>query len=866
MRRSEGGLRGGGSGCPGAWGRGRPAARRGARAAALGVAGVVMMALGAEPVGSVAAGPGGRAAAAAWEAHSAVEAAGVSAPGAAARCAPGVIGAAGPGACAPAASSGGGARPGERGGRSAVSGGQSTVAARRTGQSVPDGSGVLTPAPDASSAADARGAKTLTALTDGVAVDGIAPGGAVRGGRNSRALRGSSGPAATTAAAGGPGPTGSVDLAGPTLPVTAGCGGFADRQEGSAGARPSGAPGPAGELRVTILHTSDEHSAVLPVPLVDYRPGEAGPAQGGFARLAAAADAWRARKAAEGEPVLLTSAGDNLGGSPFSWLILEGEAPELSLMIEAGYDVVTFGNHEFDYGPDRLAGYLRAAGYPEAGQRTAVVATNMRPPSGHPLEQLGIRRTHLVTLPNGLRVGFLGLLGKHAVRVALAAEPVTFDDALVAAAAAAADLREAGAHVVVAITHSGLEEDRALARAVPAIDVILGGHEHRLLEEPEWVEGTPIVHTGTRLAQFAVIELGYDPETGAVRVRNPETGTPYVVPLDGSFGESDRLTPLIEAYRARLDARFADWSGGRIPSVAAVLARAEFDVPARPRLAETPFGDFVTDAMRHAVERATGEPVDFAFQANGNIRGDMVAGRAPWSRGGITAFDLAGAVGLGAGPDGLPGYPLITVWLTGDEVIRALEVSALLSQLLGNPYYLQVSGLRARYDPGRAILARIPVRGTPIPTGRAVLAAERETPDGPVPLARGDERLYRVVADRYVAGFLPMVGRLVPRLAIVPKDRDGRPIEDLDAAIVYRDGRELKVWQAVLEYAAAQPPGEDGVPRIPAGYAAPAGRLEVVDGPPIWAWPAAGLGLAGLLLGGVGAMVRKRRRTARAWR
>src|SRR5690606_20504904 len=108
------------------------------------------------------------------------------------------------------------------------------------------------------------------ALTDGVAVDGIAPGGAVRGGRNSRALRGSSGPAATTAAAGGPGPTGSVDLAGPTLPVTAGCGGFADRQEGSAGARPSGAPGPAGGLRVPSHPTHSRPSNVLPVPAADH--------------------------------------------------------------------------------------------------------------------------------------------------------------------------------------------------------------------------------------------------------------------------------------------------------------------------------------------------------------------------------------------------------------------------------------------------------------------------------------------------------------------------------------------------------------------------------------------------------------------
>jgi hypothetical protein len=129
------------------------------------------------------------------------------------------------------------------------------------------------------------------------------------------------------------------------------------------------------------------------------------------------------------------------------------------------------------------------------------------------------------------------------------------------------------------------------------------------------------------------------------------------------------------------------------------------------------------------------------------------------------------------------------------------------------------------------------VRGTPIPSGRAVLRAERLVPPGS--LERGDTALYHIVTDQFVFAFLPMVGRLVPRLAIAPRDVDGGPLENLDDAVVHRQGEELKVWQAVLDYAAAQPRGEDGEPWIRADYAAPEGRLVEVRAAPLWLWPAA---------------------------
>ncbi|GAB1352823.1 hypothetical protein MASR1M12_15550 [Erysipelotrichia bacterium] len=78
----------------------------------------------------------------------------------------------------------------------------------------------------------------------------------------------------------------------------------------------------AEKLHFSILHTSDEHSSLLPTPLSNYLPGQNSPAPGGFARLATFIERFKTSKASE--PVLLLSSGDFSGGNPFAWLSLSG--------------------------------------------------------------------------------------------------------------------------------------------------------------------------------------------------------------------------------------------------------------------------------------------------------------------------------------------------------------------------------------------------------------------------------------------------------------------------------------------------------------------------------------------------------------
>lgn len=610
---------------------------------------------------------------------------------------------------------------------------------------------------------------------------------------------------------------------------------------------------PPESFRLTVLHTNDEHSNVLPYPNIDYHPERENPALGGFARLASAVNTIREQKRRQDEPVLLVSAGDFTGGSPYGWLMTEGEAVELELMQRIGYDVITLGNHEFDHGPERLADYLHAAGYPDAGGQSVLLASNTRPPAGHPLANCGLQTTHLKELDNGLTVGFFGLLGSDAEQVAPRTDPVTFDEPKATARQAVKQLREEGADILIAVTHSGTSEDRQLARKVDGIDLIVGGHSHEAHEEPIRENGTLIVQAGSMLHYLGRIELEYR-EGEPLAVRNPENDRPFLVELDHETGEHEPINRVIAGYTEQLNRQIAGLTGERFTDVTQTVALSDFELSDGPPRQESQLGNFVTDAMRLITERRTGEAVDIAFQANGAIRGSMKTGSMAWSQDQISFYDLATTVGLGSGYDDHPGFPLVSFWLTSDEVRRVLEISILLSEIFSDNYFLQYSGLRMEYNARRAVALNIPFTGTPVPSSRAVLEAEKFTGNG---LQRGDdfvpiewegEQMHHVVTDYYIASFLPLVGEVVPRLAVEPKDRDGEAVQIADRTVSY-DGRELKVWETVLHHAAREVRDDAFHQRIPGYYRSTGNRIREEFAFPVLFWPSVALiGLGGVIL------------------
>ncbi|NLJ81260.1 MAG: bifunctional metallophosphatase/5'-nucleotidase, partial [Firmicutes bacterium] len=173
----------------------------------------------------------------------------------------------------------------------------------------------------------------------------------------------------------------------------------------------------AEEESVTILFTHDLHDHLLPYTV--YKEGKI-QTLGGFARLQSAIKAERERD----PDLLLVDGGDFSMGTLFQ-TIFTSHAPQLRIMGHMGYDVTTFGNHEFDYRASGLAGSLRAA--LESGDPLPqIVASNLAFPSGkesgltpslrelqEALSFYGVKE-YLILERGNLKIGVFALMGKDA--------------------------------------------------------------------------------------------------------------------------------------------------------------------------------------------------------------------------------------------------------------------------------------------------------------------------------------------------------------------------------------------------------------------------------------------------------------------
>ncbi len=269
-----------------------------------------------------------------------------------------------------------------------------------------------------------------------------------------------------------------------------------------------------GKKTFTILHTNDLHSNLIGMgPASDYTPFSLNDdaTRGGFARLATLIAKRKQTRAGQG-PVLVLDAGDYSMGTAFAGATRETGA-ELQLLSLIGFDATTFGNHDFDLGPDGTAGAIAAAA--KAGHVPVLVASNTDFSADDTklvgLQRLakdGLVRRYVVIERGGIRFGIFGLLGKEAQLYTDGAGAVVFGDPVETAQKMVTLLRKTQkADVIIALSHGGMEkgkdgrftdgEDVRIAKAVPGIDVVIGAHSHTELHEPVIVNGrTPVVQTG----------------------------------------------------------------------------------------------------------------------------------------------------------------------------------------------------------------------------------------------------------------------------------------------------------------------------------------------------------------------------------
>ncbi|MBA3505530.1 MAG: bifunctional metallophosphatase/5'-nucleotidase [Betaproteobacteria bacterium] len=407
---------------------------------------------------------------------------------------------------------------------------------------------------------------------------------------------------------------------------------------------------------IVILHTNDIHGHLTPWRGWD---GElAGKTVGGFARLGAEIKQVRSAKGAE--HVLLLDAGDTLGDTLIAHET-RGSAV-MAAMNALRYDAMVIGNHEPDFGSAALRARIGEARFP-------VLAANIE---NRYTGQLFARATVLREV-GGVRIGILGIAYPNTPLTTAKrnVERLRFRDAIATARVYVPRLRAEGAQVVIALTHLGLGADEELARAIPDIDVIVGGHSHNRMREALRIGRTLIVQAGAHGSDLGRLDLTV--EDGRITAHQR---TLIALTRDAADPEIGELI----ARQIKLHAAKMNKTVGR---AATTIARAQTLAGQDPRKrdAESPADDLFADVIREK----TG--ADVALLPGVGYGVAIPPGE-------ITADQLRNLVPHDA-----------TVWvmrLTGEQIKAVLE-QAIENVFTNNSSdkvggMIQVSGLRFRYD------------------------------------------------------------------------------------------------------------------------------------------------------------------------
>ncbi len=575
----------------------------------------------------------------------------------------------------------------------------------------------------------------------------------------------------------------------------------------------------AAKKEISILHTNDLHSHFLGFsPNKDYTPQTLSDDEtiGGLARIATIIK--RIKNKSNG-PVLVLDAGDFLMGSFFHLLSREN-AFELELLGKMGYDAVTLGNHEFDLKPAGLAQILNTA--QKHDRLPAILLSNMifsqESPRDDSLEQSfsrGFVKTHTILEKDGIKFGIFGLMGIDAAEKAPFSKPVSFEDPVIAAQRMVEILKDK-ADIIICLSHSGLDsnreksEDELLAQKVDGIDVIISGHTHTKLEAPIRINNTLIVQAWEYGKQLGHISLAL--EDGRVEITGYEA-----IPVNDAIPGDHKISDIIQEYEKKINEEFLTALG---LSFRTIVGTTDFDLTIKAE--ESPLGNFLADAIRFGIKKYSQDfdPfADVAIISNGVIRDDILKGKT----GEIQACDLFRAVPLGIGLDDSPGYPLISFYITASELKKGCEILTSIYPAKGPDYFLQLAGARVAYNPHRVIFDRV----TDIWTGDEKNGFKK------LDISRANKKLIRVTADIYNSTFLKIIGGYTYNiLKIIPKDKNGRPIEDLASAVIDSDRtrkgiQELKEWKMPFEFMDNfQDRNNDGIPDIPLTYNKKLGRIK----------------------------------------
>ena len=568
--------------------------------------------------------------------------------------------------------------------------------------------------------------------------------------------------------------------------------------------------------QIDVLFTHDTHSHLDSFSTIVNGKQEK---VGGFAKIKTLIN----EKKKEDPDTLILDGGDFSMGTLVQ-TVYDTEAAELRMLGSLGYDVTTFGNHEFDYRSKGLANMLKAA--KSSGETLPeIVVCNV---DWESMEKAGLSdgqkqiqsafetygvKDYVMVQKGDVKIAVVGVFGKDALECAPTCE-LSFKDPIEAVKQTVEEIRKnEEADMIACVSHSGTwddenkSEDELLAKAVPDIDLIISGHTHSELPEAIQHGNTYIVSCGEYGRNLGSLSMTQNSD-GRWDLSSYE-----LIPVSEDVEADQETQKQIDALMDKVDTNYlADFGYTRKE----VLAENDIEFNSLEEMGtkheELNLGDIMSDAYVYAVENSEyydGDPVDVAVVPSGTVRDT-------YTKGDITVEDVYNSFSLGIGRDGVAGYPLINAYLTGKELKLVAEVDASVSDFMTTAR-LYCSGLNFTYNPHRMILNKV--------TDCYLTRADGERTE------IQDDKLYHVVTDLYTGQMLGSVMKMsYGLLSLEPKDKDGNPIENLEDQAVMEGDKELKAWDAIARYMQSfKDTDGDSIANVPEYYATTHGRKVVDD-------------------------------------
>jgi 5'-nucleotidase len=412
------------------------------------------------------------------------------------------------------------------------------------------------------------------------------------------------------------------------------------------------------QVRVTILHLNDTYQ---------FTPVDGGK-RGGLARVMTI----KQNALKENPNTLMTLGGDTLSPS------VETRTYRGRQMIDAwnmvGLDYSVLGNHEFDIRTSELLDRIKESEFTWLGSnvidtKTGKIFADLPP---FVIRQIG-----------GVKIGILGLLLPETRETSSIEAHLQIADFCKTARELIPKMRAAGANTIIGLTHMFMHQDKQLAHCAPGIDLILGGHEHTLLQSS--ANGVPIFKMWADAREVGKFDLFIDKKTGKLQSMDWE-----IIPVTDQITEAPEFAPIIAKYKYLLDQLEV-----RVGATAVPLDALSHSV----RTKETDIGNFIADAYREAVG------ADIGFVNGGSIRADLSYNPGP-----LTKRDVLSMLPFN--------NPIVKVEVTGKVLMQILEHGVARSAEDNEPgRFPQISGMRFTFDAGRPAGSRIvetTVGGKPI--------------------------------------------------------------------------------------------------------------------------------------------------------